>query len=115
MDSMDPHNPQTLGLNRVLWGGVFLYVKATHNRETIERYGRGTPDDWVERNIYSKFRILGVTLMGVADVILFGSDRVDSVLGGRRDQRGRPLLGLSQLVHPRRQHQHRAVGYHHWR
>ena len=50
----DPHSPQTLGLNRVLWGGVFLYVKATHNRETIERYGRGTPDDWVERNIYSK-------------------------------------------------------------
>ena len=37
--------------------------------QTIERYGRGTPNDWVERNIYSKFRILGVTLMGVADVI----------------------------------------------
>jgi stearoyl-CoA desaturase (delta-9 desaturase) len=46
----DPHSPQVLGINRVLWGGVFLYVKESHKAETMERYGHGTPDDWVERN-----------------------------------------------------------------
>ena len=68
----DPHSPQILGLNRVLWGGVFLYVRETNNPETIERYGLGTPDDWLERNLYSKYKILGLTLMGVIDVVLFG-------------------------------------------
>jgi stearoyl-CoA desaturase (delta-9 desaturase) len=68
----DPHSPQVLGLNRVLWGGVFLYVKAAHDPHTLERYGQGTPDDWLERNLYSKFQILGMTLMGAADVVLFG-------------------------------------------
>ncbi len=68
----DPHSPQVVGINRVLWGGVFLYVKEAYNRETIERYGHGTPDDWVERNIYSRYLILGITTMGVADVVLFG-------------------------------------------
>ncbi|HSD43361.1 MAG TPA: fatty acid desaturase [Burkholderiales bacterium] len=68
----DPHSPQVLGLNRVLWGGVFLYVKEAHKPETIERYGHGTPDDWLERHLYSKFNILGLTLIGAADVVLFG-------------------------------------------
>ena len=68
----DPHSPQILGINRVLWGGVFLYVKEANKSDTIKRYGHGTPDDWLERNIYSKYKILGLTLMGVVDVILFG-------------------------------------------
>jgi len=68
----DPHSPQILGINRVLWGGVFLYVKEANRPDTIERYGHGTPDDWIERNLYSKFKILGVTLMGVIDVVVFG-------------------------------------------
>ena len=68
----DPHSPQVLGINRVLWGGVLLYVKEAANRDTIERYGQGTPDDWLERNLYSKFVLLGLTLMGVTDVVLFG-------------------------------------------
>ena len=68
----DPHSPQVLGINRVLWGGVFLYVKETANRDTLERYGDGTPDDWLERNVYSRFVLFGLTLMGVIDVILFG-------------------------------------------
>ena len=68
----DPHSPQIVGINRVLWGGVFLYVKESHNPETVERYGHGTPDDWLERNIYSRFQVLGITLMGCADVMLFG-------------------------------------------
>jgi len=68
----DPHSPQVLGINRVLWGGVFLYVKESHNAETMERYGHGTPDDWIERKLYSKFAVLGLTLMGAADILLFG-------------------------------------------
>jgi len=68
----DPHSPQILGLNRVLWGGVFLYVKEANRPDTIERYGHGTPEDWIERNLYSKYKILGLTLMGVIDVVLFG-------------------------------------------
>jgi stearoyl-CoA desaturase (delta-9 desaturase) len=68
----DPHSPQVLGINRVLWGGVFLYVREGHNHETIERYGRGTPDDWLERNLYSRFAALGLTLMGAIDILLFG-------------------------------------------
>ena len=68
----DPHSPQVYGINRVLWGGVFLYVKESHNGETMERYGHGTPDDWVERNVYSKFAVLGLTAMGTANALLFG-------------------------------------------
>jgi len=56
----------------VLWGGVFLYVRESYNRETMTRYGHGTPEDWLERNVYSRFSILGITLMGAADVMLFG-------------------------------------------
>src|ERR1044072_4294149 len=70
----DPHSPQELGINRVLWGGVFLYVKESYNRETMTRYGHGTPDDWLERNVYSRFAILGITLMGSATVMLFVSE-----------------------------------------
>jgi len=69
----DPHSPQIYGINRVLWGGVFLYVKESHHPETMERYGRGTPDDWLERNVYSRFQVVGLTLMGVTDVALFGA------------------------------------------
>jgi stearoyl-CoA desaturase (delta-9 desaturase) len=68
----DPHSPQVFGINRVLWGGVFLYVKESHNPETMERYGHGTPNDWIEHNLYSRFAILGLTLMGVTNVLLFG-------------------------------------------
>ncbi len=69
----DPHSPQICGINRVLWGGVFLYVKESHHPETMARYGRGTPDDWLERNVYSRFQVVGLTLMGVTDVALFGA------------------------------------------
>src|SRR6478735_11598456 len=68
----DPHSPQIYGINRVLWGGVFLYVKEAFNKETMERYGHGTPDDWVERNVYSSHSILGLFLTGAINVALFG-------------------------------------------
>ena len=68
----DPHSPQIYGINRVLWGGVFLYVKESHNGETLERYGHGTPDDWMERNVYTRHPVLGLTLMGAINLALFG-------------------------------------------
>jgi stearoyl-CoA desaturase (delta-9 desaturase) len=68
----DPHSPQIYGINRVLWGGVFLYVKESYRRETLERYGHGTPDDWMERKVYSRFTVLGIVLTGSVNVFLFG-------------------------------------------
>lgn len=68
----DPHSPQVLGINRVLWGGVLLYVDESAQKETIDRYGQGTPDDWLERNLYSRYVMFGLTLMGLIDVALFG-------------------------------------------
>jgi len=68
----DPHSPQVLGINRVLWGGVFLYVKESRNRETIERYGHGTPDDWIERTLYTPWQKSGIVLMLAIDMALFG-------------------------------------------
>jgi len=68
----DPHSPQIYGINRVLWGGVFLYVKESRNKQTLERYGHGTPDDWMERNVYSSHTKAGLVIMGVINLILFG-------------------------------------------
>jgi len=68
----DPHSPQVYGINRVLWGGVFLYVKESHNPETLERYGHGTPDDWMEHHVYSRHAVLGLFLMGAINIFLFG-------------------------------------------
>jgi len=69
----DPHSPQVYGINRVLWGGVFLYVKEAWNKETMQRYGHGTPDDWLERNLYTPWHKLGITLMLAIDIALFGA------------------------------------------
>src|SRR5918999_3479964 len=68
----DPHSPQVHGINRVLWLGVFLYVKESYNKDTMERYGHGTPDDWLERNVYTPHAILGLFLMGAINIAAFG-------------------------------------------
>ena len=68
----DPHSPRVYGIARVLFAGVFLYVKAARDRHTLERYGQGTPDDWLERNVYARHQSLGLILMGVLDVAVFG-------------------------------------------
>ncbi len=68
----DPHSPQVYGINRVLWAGVFLYVKESFNKETLERYGHGTPDDWMERNLYSRSAIYGVSLLLAINLFVFG-------------------------------------------
>jgi stearoyl-CoA desaturase (delta-9 desaturase) len=68
----DPHSPQVFGIKRVFWQGAELYGIGTSDRESVERYGFGTPDDWVERNVYSRFTWQGVGLMLILDLALFG-------------------------------------------
>jgi len=68
----DPHSPQVLGIRKVLWQGAELYRTAAADPEIGERYGRGTPDDWLERNLYTPVPSLGITLMLLIDLLLFG-------------------------------------------
>ncbi len=68
----DPHSPQILGLRTVLWRGAELYQAEAANKETLEKYGHGTPNDWVERNIYTPYTFLGIVLMLITDLVLFG-------------------------------------------
>ncbi len=68
----DPHSPITRGIEKVVFEGAELYRVEARNRETIEKYGHGTPDDWIERNVYSKHSALGVSLMLIVNVLLFG-------------------------------------------
>lgn len=67
----DPHSPQVKGLKKVLWQGAELYQAEAANQETLEKYGKGTPDDWLERNIY-RHSNLGVALLLFIDIALFG-------------------------------------------
>ena len=68
----DPHSPQVKGLNRVLWGGLGLYRTEAKNLETLEKYGRGTPKDWLEANIYRKLPSAGISLMLIINLICLG-------------------------------------------
>ncbi len=61
-----------LGINRVLWTGVVLYVKESHKPETLQRYGAGTPDDWIERNVYTPMNKYGILITLTIDMVLFG-------------------------------------------
>ena len=68
----DPHSPQLVGLKTVLLQGAELYRQEAGNPETVEKYGRGTPDDWVERRLYSRWPNVGVGLLFFVVVFLFG-------------------------------------------
>ena len=68
----DPHSPQVKGIDEVLWRGAELYRLESKNMDTMERYGTGTPDDWIERNLYTRFSWQGVGLMLIINVALFG-------------------------------------------
>ncbi len=68
----DPHSPITRGIEKVVFEGAELYRVEAHNRETIEKYGHGTPDDWIEHNLYTKHSAQGVSLMLIINVLLFG-------------------------------------------
>jgi stearoyl-CoA desaturase (delta-9 desaturase) len=68
----DPHSPQTRGLREVLLRGAELYMAERRNPETIERFSRGTPDDWMERRLYSQWVWHGCGVMVITDFVLFG-------------------------------------------
>jgi stearoyl-CoA desaturase (delta-9 desaturase) len=68
----DPHSPQTRGIKTVLLRGTELYRAESKNLETIEKYGHFTPDDWIERNLYTRFSWQGVGLMLAVNLVLFG-------------------------------------------
>jgi stearoyl-CoA desaturase (delta-9 desaturase) len=68
----DPHSPHVYGIWRVVFGGALLYHEASKNKAMIDQYGVGTPDDWMEQNIYSKHSRTGIMLMLAINIILFG-------------------------------------------
>ncbi len=68
----DPHSPKVYGLLRVLFGGAFLYNNASKDKDMVLQYGVGTPDDWIERKVYSAHSRLGILLMLVIDLLFFG-------------------------------------------
>ena len=68
----DPHSPQIYGIWTVLFKGAFLYKKAAKDRAMIAQLSTGTPDDWIERNLYCPHSALGLVLMLIIDLCLFG-------------------------------------------
>jgi stearoyl-CoA desaturase (delta-9 desaturase) len=68
----DPHSPQQKGIKKVLLEGSELYREEAKNKETLQRYGQGTPNDWIERNLYTRHSTKGVALMFIINVLLFG-------------------------------------------
>ena len=68
----DPHSPHVFGIWNVLFKGSFLYHRASKDSAMIAQYGVGTPDDWIERKLYTPHSRLGIALMLVIDLVLFG-------------------------------------------
>jgi stearoyl-CoA desaturase (delta-9 desaturase) len=68
----DPHSPQIYGIWTVLFKGAFLYKKSAKDRDMVAQLSHGTPDDWIERNLYSKHSASGIMLMLLIDLLLFG-------------------------------------------
>jgi stearoyl-CoA desaturase (Delta-9 desaturase) len=69
----DPHSPVTRGIRTVLLQGSELYRAEAKNQETLSKYGHHTPDDWIERHVYAKHTVLGVALLLIIDLVLFGA------------------------------------------
>ena len=69
----DPHSPVYKGLGTVLRKGAELYREEARNPETLRIYGKNCPDDWIERNLYSRYKLGGIALMAVIDLLLFGT------------------------------------------
>ena len=68
----DPHSPQIFGIRKLLLEGAELYRVEAAKQETLDRYGQGTPDDWIERHVYNKHSVLGIVLMLITNFALFG-------------------------------------------
>ena len=72
----DPHSPMHKGIGNVLWKGADMYRESRLDRASIEQYGKGCPDDWIERHLYTRHATLGVLLLLVASFVLFGAKGV---------------------------------------
>lgn len=68
----DPHSPVVFGLGKVFFRGAELYRQEANNEETLKRFGHGTPDDWLERNLYTRHSLMGILIMLGIDLALFG-------------------------------------------
>jgi stearoyl-CoA desaturase (delta-9 desaturase) len=68
----DPHSPVTLGLKKIMLEGAEVYRESARDPEIVAKYGRGTPDDWLERNVYARHRNLGIVLLVLTDLVVFG-------------------------------------------
>ena len=68
----DPHTPHVYGIGQVLFKGAFLYHDASKDKAMVDAYGRGTPDDWIEHNLYSNHSRLGIGILLVFNLIVFG-------------------------------------------
>lgn len=68
----DPHSPVVFGLRKVLTEGAELYREEANNPETLVKYGRGCPDDWLERNVYARYKNAGLVSLAIIDLALFG-------------------------------------------
>ena len=68
----DPHSPHAHGIETVFWKGAELYRAESKNPDTLAKFGHGTPSDWVEHNVYSRFLWQGVALMLIINLALFG-------------------------------------------
>jgi stearoyl-CoA desaturase (delta-9 desaturase) len=68
----DPHSPHVFGIWRVLFGGAWLYHEASKDKDMVNTYGGGCPDDWIERNIYSAHSRLGIGILFLLDTVIFG-------------------------------------------
>ena len=71
--SEDPHSPQAYGIKKVFWEGAELYRAESKNKETMSKFGHGTPNDWIERNLYTRYSWQGVGLMMIINLALFGA------------------------------------------
>jgi len=68
----DPHSPVLLGLKKILLEGAEVYRESARDPQVFAKYGRGTPEDWLERNVYRKHRNLGIVLLVLTDLVVFG-------------------------------------------
>ena len=69
----DPHSPVIQGLSKIVWQGADVYREAAAKPEIMERYGSGCPDDWMENNVYGRFSAVGVSMLLIINVVLFGA------------------------------------------
>jgi stearoyl-CoA desaturase (delta-9 desaturase) len=87
----DPHSPVVFSLKRVLLEGYELYIAAARDPTTLAHYGHGTPDDWLERNLYSRFPKIGIVLFCLVQLLLFGVPAIT-------------LLGVQLIAQPHNNH-----------